>query len=229
MARMFAAIRGTRKVVCRCHPIGFRVFMPRDGGKPRCDTKIRNEAERYEIALYLRFHSDFGVRFVMGAFDPAGDPFGFRHALGQFATGVTVVTTMTPDGPVGFTANSFASVSLDPPLVMWCPSKSSRRLAPFRDAATTAIHVLPARDRDMAAAFTRHAADWGAIDWQAGSNGAPVIAGALATFLCRAEATYEGGDHLILVSRVVEVLAGETLEPLVFHGGRYGGFDPERR
>jgi len=86
-----------------------------------------------------------------------GDQRAFRRALGRFATGVTVVTCRSPHGPVGMTVNSFASLSLDPPLVMWSPAKASRRAASFSAARRFAIHVLGAQQRDLADAFMRAA------------------------------------------------------------------------
>lgn len=136
----------------------------------------------------------------------------FRDALGAFATGVTVVTTEGPAGPVGITANSFASVSLDPALVLWSPARASRRFALFAGAAAFSIHVLAAGQQDIARHFARHA------ELPPGGLG-PV----LARFDCATHAVHDGGDHAIIVGRVLRVFhAGGA--PLVFHAGRYGGF-----
>lgn len=136
----------------------------------------------------------------------------FRDALGSFSTGVTVITTDGPDGPVGITANSFASLSLDPPLVLWSPARSSSRFALFEGAARFAIHVLGAAQQDVALHFTR--------------NGTLPLTGlgpVLARFDCARHAVHEGGDHAIVVGRVLRVWhrAGA---PLVFQSGRFGGF-----
>jgi flavin reductase (DIM6/NTAB) family NADH-FMN oxidoreductase RutF len=125
----------------------------------------------------------------------------FRDALGRFATGVTVVTIMGPDGPMGFTANSFSSLSLDPALVLWSPAKASQRY-PY---------------------FARGGAGFDGLDWRLNDEGVPVMSGALARFDCLRHATHEGGDHLIIVGQVLR-LALEEGEPLVFAKGKFGGF-----
>jgi flavin reductase (DIM6/NTAB) family NADH-FMN oxidoreductase RutF len=147
----------------------------------------------------------------------------FRHALGQFATGVTVVTCASAEGPVGITANSFASVSLDPPLVLWSPARSSRRFPHFEAAGHFAIHILGAEQRDVCRAFVRDGAAFDAVDWTEGAQGVPLIDGCLARFECRREAVYEGGDHLIVVGRV-ERAAYRAGTPLVFSAGCFGRF-----
>ncbi|MEL6168698.1 MAG: flavin reductase family protein [Pseudomonadota bacterium] len=149
----------------------------------------------------------------------------YRNALGQFATGVTVITTPTPDGPIGMTANSFASVSLDPPLVLWSPAKSSRRF-PFFEAATHfSIHVLDAEQQDICLQIAMDGRDFDDIRLGQSETGVPVIQGCLARFDCTTYAQHEGGDHLIIVGRVdaVETRPGT---PLLFAGGAYGRFTP---
>ncbi|MGR3435327.1 MAG: flavin reductase family protein [Shimia sp.] len=154
------------------------------------------------------------------AFDPSEDPRAFRNALGRFATGVTVVTA---PGPVGITANSFASLSLDPPLVLWSPARSSRRFDAFVQAASFAVHVIGEERQTVAEAFVRDGAAFDGLDWCEDAEGVPLIAGCLARFRCRTHAVHEGGDHAIVVGEVTEV---ETTEgaPLVFAGGAYGVF-----
>lgn len=156
----------------------------------------------------------------MEAFDPAEDPRAFRRALGAFATGVTVVTAESPEGPVGITANSFASVSLDPPLVLWMPARDSARFALFEKAERYAIHVLHRDQREVCDAFTRDRAAFDGLDWAPDEDGVPEIAGCLARFRCRHHATHEGGDHLIIVGRVTGAAARDGL-PLMFQGGRF--------
>ncbi len=148
-----------------------------------------------------------------------------RDALGRFATGVTVVTCGTAQGPVGITANSFASVSLDPPLVLWSVAKSSSRYAHFAAAEHYAIHVLAETERDLAARFTRGGAGFDGLDWTTSAEGIPQIAGTLARFDCARDAGHDAGDHLILVGRVLRasLRAGN---PLVFSQGHFGGFAP---
>ena len=147
----------------------------------------------------------------------------FRDALGRFATGVTVVTIMGPDGPMGFTANSFSSLSLDPALVLWSPAKSSQRYPHFAAAEHYAIHVLGQAQSGWPNRFARGGAGFEGLDWQLNGEGVPVVAGALARFDCARHATHEGGDHLIIVGQVLR-LALEEGEPLVFANGRFGGF-----
>ena len=146
-----------------------------------------------------------------------------RDAMGRFATGVTVVTCAGGGGPVGITANSFASVSLDPPLVLWSIARSSTRFAAFHAAGAFVIHVLGEDERDLAARFTRGGAGFDGLDWQAGPEGAPVIAGTLARFDCRLEARHDGGDHVILVGRVGRAALRDG-QPLLFSQGQFGGF-----
>ncbi len=163
---------------------------------------------------------------MMESFPPHEDSRAFRDALGSFATGVTVVTCAGETGPLGITANSFASVSLDPPLVLWSPAKASRRFAAFSDARRFAIHVLEAGQRDLAIAFTRTADAFGAadpIDWVAGPDDVPLINGCIARFLCETHAVHDAGDHAIVVGRVVEA-ARQPGKPLIFQNGRFRVF-----
>ena len=147
----------------------------------------------------------------------------FRDALGRFATGVTVVTIMGPDGPMGFTANSFASLSLDPALVLWSPAKASQRYPFFVAARHYAIHVLGQHQADLPARLSRGGLGFEGLDWQLNAEGVPTLAGALARFDCAQHATHDGGDHLIIVGQVLRLTLEEG-EPLVFAKGRFGGF-----
>lgn len=147
----------------------------------------------------------------------------FRDALGRFATGVTVVTIAGPDGPMGFTANSFASLSLDPALVLWSPAKSSQRYPFYAAARHYAIHVLGQDQAKMPARFSRGGQGFSGLDWQLNAEGVPTLPGALARFDCVQHATHDGGDHLIIVGQVLR-LALEEGEPLVFAKGRFGSF-----
>ena len=158
-------------------------------------------------------------------FSPETDARAFRDALGAFATGVTIVTTDSPEGPVGITANSFASVSLDPPLVLWSPAKASHRFVHFAHAPRFAIHVLAAHQAGVAAGFTRSKTAFAGLQWSTSPLGVPLIEGVAASFECALEATHDAGDHAIVVGRVIRAHhAGGA--PLVFHGGRMGGFLP---
>ncbi len=160
------------------------------------------------------------------SFDPAtADPRAFREALGRFGTGVTVITCASAEGPVGITANSFASLSLDPPLVLWSPAKSSGRYPFFMAAQQFAIHVLGAEQADVASGFAKRRDAFDALDWTSGENGAPVIAGCLSVLECNTVATHDGGDHTIVVGRVTRVTT-QAGAPLMFFGGAFGGFTP---
>lgn len=147
----------------------------------------------------------------------------FRDALGRFATGVCVITTQGPDGPMGFTANSFASLSLDPPLVLWSPAKSSLRFAVYAAARFYTIHVLAAGQDTLSHRFVRGGAGFEGLAHEVTDEGVPVIPGTIARFDCEQHATHDGGDHLIVVGRVIRAHLGSG-EPLVFSAGRYGRF-----
>lgn len=158
------------------------------------------------------------------SFDPAAaGPDAFRKALGQFTTGVTIVTCATPDGPLGITANSFASLSLDPPLVLWSPAKRSARTPHFLSARFFAIHVLAATQKDVCEGFARGGQAFDLCAWQLDDRGVPVIDGGLARFDCETHAIHEGGDHHIIVGRVLRAQNRPDI-PLVFHAGDFGGF-----
>lgn len=147
----------------------------------------------------------------------------FRAALGMFATGVTVVTSRTPEGRcVGLTANSFNSVSLAPPLVLWSLGRSAGTMADFSRGSHYAINILAAGQRDLAERFASRTDDrFAGVAWSEGVSGAPLIDGAAAVFECFNRSRYEEGDHVIFVGEVerCSVTAGAT--PLIFHGGRY--------
>ncbi|MFB6602065.1 flavin reductase [Streptomyces noursei] len=145
-----------------------------------------------------------------------------RRALGQYATGVTVVTARAPDGRnVGMTANSFTSVSLNPPLVLWCPGKNSPSLPDFTDASHFAVHVLAADQHHLSRQFATPAADkFRGTPTTPGIAGTPLLDGAVARFQCRTVQRLDAGDHVIFLGEVEEYEAdGGT--PLVFHSGHY--------
>ena len=153
--------------------------------------------------------------------DPAFDPRAFRRALGQFATGVTVITTLAGDEPVAITVNSFSSVSLNPPLVSWSLRKESRNLPAFQKSEYFAIHVLAADQIELSNRFSRSAADkFGSVDWQPGLGGAPIFAGVAAQFQCRRVAEYDGGDHSIFLGHVAHYRCFDRAS-LLFAQGRY--------
>jgi len=147
-----------------------------------------------------------------------------RDAFGQFATGVTVVTTCDESGkPIGLTANSFASVSLEPPLVSWCVDKSSTRYSEFRHADYFTISVLTADQEELSDLFAMRSWDDTVFDdteWFAGLNGVPQLPNVSARFHCRTEHRYQGGDHMIVVGAVLEY-ESHAQKPLLFFQGEY--------
>jgi 3-hydroxy-9,10-secoandrosta-1,3,5(10)-triene-9,17-dione monooxygenase reductase component len=159
--------------------------------------------------------------------NPTFDAAEFRKALGAFATGVTIITTRTQDGSlVGLTANSFNSVSLNPPLVLWSLAKTAMSLEAFRNAPHWAVHVLAADQDALSARFARRGADkFAGLAVDAGLGGVPLLQGCTARFQCRTAFQYEGGDHLIFVGEVLSFDQNESA-PLVFHSGRYAHAAP---
>jgi flavin reductase (DIM6/NTAB) family NADH-FMN oxidoreductase RutF len=153
-------------------------------------------------------------------FDPSGDPLRFRQALGRYATGVVVVTTSTASGPVGLTVNSFASVSLSPPLVLWSPAKSSGRHNAFRDARQFAVHVLAGGQKKVCDHFVRSSGGFGDFCAAFNEAGIPLIPGCAAIFECTQVAVHDGGDHSIIIGEVNRVHSGEA-SALVFRGGEF--------
>ncbi|WP_221801621.1 flavin reductase family protein [Oceanobacter mangrovi] len=147
-----------------------------------------------------------------------------RQALGQFATGVTIVTTNTPQGePVGVTVSSFNSVSLEPPLVLWSIAKSAYSCEAFEAASHFAVHVLGAEQQPLSDRFARSSSDkFAGIELQQGINRLPLLTDCAARFQCAVEYCYEGGDHLIFVGRVMKLdLAEQPADPLLFYRSRY--------
>lgn len=154
----------------------------------------------------------------------SGKPTGqdFRRALGAFATGVTIATTKDADNqPVGVTASSFNSVSVDPPLVLWSLAKTSFSHDAFCSSGHFAVHVLSAAQEDLSNRFARSGDDkFSGMEWQDGLLGSPVFAEHAALFECKTRHQYEGGDHVIFVGEVMSFEARDEA-PLLFHGGSY--------
>lgn len=151
------------------------------------------------------------------SFDPADDPLAFRAALGRFATGVTVITTH--DGtPAGITANSFASVSLDPPLVLWCVDKRSDRADVFLAAEHFVINVLGAHQAELALAFAARSDAFGDVTLRPHPRDLPVLDDCLAHFDCTRHACHDAGDHWLILGRVTSAWSQDGA-PLLFHDG----------
>ena len=146
----------------------------------------------------------------------------FRNALGSFTTGVTIVTTRDQDGhDVGMTANSFNSVSLDPPLVLWSLAKSSGSLPAFANAEYFAVHILAADQEPLSNVFAKRGADkFAGLDLGRGHGGVPLLGNCSARFECRTAYRYEGGDHEIIVGEVV-LFENHERPPLAFQSGAY--------
>lgn len=147
----------------------------------------------------------------------------FRAALGMFATGVTIVTARTGDGQVvGLTANSFNSVSLSPPLVLWSLSRAAASMVAFSTGSHYAINVLAADQKALAERFATRGGDrWRGVTFDVGAGGAPLLHGAAATFECFNRSRYEEGDHVIFVGEVERCTHRRGASPLLFHGGHY--------
>lgn len=146
-----------------------------------------------------------------------------RDAMGCFATGVTVVTAMGEDGePVGLTANSFTSVSLDPPLLLVCIAKTSGSLKVIEAASHFAVNVLHIGQQPISNTFARPGEDrFSSAPWQRGQYDTPLICGALANFECARHALHDGGDHVVLVGRVERAKYDPRRDPLLYFKGRY--------
>ncbi|CAB3779966.1 flavin reductase [Paraburkholderia caffeinilytica] len=147
----------------------------------------------------------------------------FRKTLATFVTGVTIITTCTESGErVGLTANSFNTVSLSPPLVLWSLAKTSRNIDAFSRAGHWAVHILAADQQDLSNRFAKSGHDkFAGVETDAGTGGVPLLRGCASRLQCRTSFRYDGGDHLILVGEVLDFDRSEH-PPLVFHGGSYG-------
>jgi flavin reductase (DIM6/NTAB) family NADH-FMN oxidoreductase RutF len=147
----------------------------------------------------------------------------FRAALGMFATGVTIVTARDADGlPIGLTANSFNSVSLDPPLVLWSLSAEAGSMPHFSRGSHYAINILAADQRALAERFSRKGPDrFAGVMFREGSRGAPILEGAAAVFECFNRSRYAEGDHVIFVGEVEHCERRARAQPLIYHGGRF--------
>jgi flavin reductase (DIM6/NTAB) family NADH-FMN oxidoreductase RutF len=146
-----------------------------------------------------------------------------RRVFGRFGTGVTVVTTQSDQGPLGMTANSFTSVSLDPALVLWSVAVSSKRHDAFVRCPHFAIHVLGADQSDLAQHFAAQGLDFADLDWAPGPNQVPNLQGCIATLHCETQAVQPAGDHSLVIARVLLADLPETNMPgLMFERGRFG-------
>jgi 3-hydroxy-9,10-secoandrosta-1,3,5(10)-triene-9,17-dione monooxygenase reductase component len=157
-----------------------------------------------------------------GSAAPVFDTKSYRRALGCFATGVTIITTRRPNGDcVGLTVNSFNSVSLDPPLILWSLSLYSQNLPAFQEASHFAVNILAADQVHLSNRFATSRPDkFDGVQFTFGAGGAPLIEGCAAYLECLQQYRHYGGDHIIFIGRVVDFVSTER-EPLVFCGGDY--------
>jgi 3-hydroxy-9,10-secoandrosta-1,3,5(10)-triene-9,17-dione monooxygenase reductase component len=163
---------------------------------------------------------------------PAGpvSPAVMREVLGHFVSGVVVITATGADGPLGFTCQSFASLSLDPPLVSFAPARTSRTWPRIRAVGAFCVNVLAADHQQLSASFARSGTDkFAGVAWRPGPSGAPLLEGVSAWVDCTLWAEHDGGDHTIAVGRVLDLGADPDRLPLLYYRGRYGvTADPDR-
>jgi flavin reductase (DIM6/NTAB) family NADH-FMN oxidoreductase RutF len=146
-----------------------------------------------------------------------------RDVLGHFASGVTVITAVTADGPIGFTCQSFSSLSLDPPLVAFAPARTSRTWPRLRGIGRFCVNVLAEGQDAVSQNFARSGGDkFAGVPWQPSAHGSPVLQDVVAWIDGELEAEYDGGDHTIVVTRVLDLGAHPDRRPLLFHRGAYG-------
>ena len=151
------------------------------------------------------------------------DAADFRRVLGQFATGVTIITAMDGDEPAGVAANSFTSVSLDPPLVLFCVGRTSSTWPRIESARKFAVNILGEHQEEVCRLFATKGADrFGQVSWRLGVGGSPVLDECIAFLDCEFWNEYDGGDHIIVVGRVLDLGVTHDAGPLVFYQGQYG-------
>ncbi|WES64378.1 flavin reductase family protein [Microbacter sp. GSS18] len=155
---------------------------------------------------------------------PAIDARVFRDTLSHYASGITVISGVEADGPIGFTCQSFYSVSVDPPLVSFSVMTTSTTYPRIRETGSFAVNVLATSQHTVSSQFARSGTDkWAGIDWSAAESGNPIIAGTLMWLDCEIWAEHEAGDHYIVIGRVKDMSPADwhTDEPLLFYKGKY--------
>ena len=152
----------------------------------------------------------------------APEPQRFKQVLGHFGTGVAIITATDETGPAGFSCQSFTALSLDPPLVLFCPARTSTTWSRIERAGNFCANILSEQQRDLAAVFGRTGPDkFADVDWTPSSSGAPVLDGVLTWAGCEVESVHPGGDHLIVIGRVTELGDCGPQQPLLFYRGRF--------
>jgi flavin reductase (DIM6/NTAB) family NADH-FMN oxidoreductase RutF len=150
------------------------------------------------------------------------DPAAFRAVLGRFCSGITVITALGPGGPLGLTCQSFSSLSLDPPLVLFSPARTSVTWPRIREAGRLCVNVLAEEHSWLSTAMARSGTDkFAGVRWGASPHGAPRLDGAVAWLDCAVEAEHDGGDHTIVVAAVLGLSAGPAARPLLYYRGQY--------
>ena len=150
-----------------------------------------------------------------------------RDAFGRFATGVTIVTAMTKDGPIAITATSFSSLSLTPALILWSPDKGSKRFPFFEAAQDYAIHVLAESQEEICWRIAKDGYGLKSEDYSLNAAGVPVLNDSLACFECKQRSVVDGGDHAIVVGEVMKATFDNTRKGICFFGGQMGEFVPK--
>ncbi len=184
--------------------------------------------------LIDQFMGDFDFEFRLGEETPlpTDDPEALAHArrfrdvLGLFATGVTVVTSMSHGEPVGMTCQSFSSVSLSPPLVMFCPAKTSRAWPLMQRAGFFCVNILAAGQHELSNDMaTKGDRKFDGVSWSPSKTGAPLLEGVTGYVDCTIHAVFEAGDHYVVLGRVQDLGTGDATasDPLLFFRGRYTG------
>jgi flavin reductase (DIM6/NTAB) family NADH-FMN oxidoreductase RutF len=154
---------------------------------------------------------------------PIVDPQVMREVLGHFASGVTVLTALPDEGPLGFTCQSFSSLSLDPPLVAFAPARTSRTWLRLREIGRFCVNVLAEGQDAVSQNFARSTADkFAGVRWTPSAHGSPVLDDVVAWIDGELWAEYDGGDHTIVVARVLDLGAHPDRRPLLYHRGSYG-------
>lgn len=145
----------------------------------------------------------------------------FRRVLGHYASGITVVTALVDEQAVGMTCQSFFSLSMDPPLIAFAPSKSSRSYADIRRSKSFCINILSESQQHISNGFARSNSDkFAGIEWQAGKSGSPILPDVLSWIDCEFEAEHDAGDHYLVIGRVLDMRATDQ-QPLLYFQGKY--------
>jgi flavin reductase (DIM6/NTAB) family NADH-FMN oxidoreductase RutF len=192
-----------------------------------------NGTTMIDFLLHTRADVDAGespeidLTAPLAAGESSFDQRRFRDALAQFTTGVTIVTAIAPDGsPRGFTANSFTSVSLNPPLVLACIDRGAHSYDAFTQGSGFAVNILSQDQRELSQRFASKSAEkFAGVAWSKGATGLPIIDGALAWLECRHWRRVTAGDHVVLIGEVVN-LGVNSGQPLAYFGSSYGAVAP---